>query len=106
MKIIDEAVLDQFRGYGACEWCRRACWRDPEHTYRRGQGSSRRLDIREVLVALCRECHTKAESGHGEPSKDQLKALVAKREGATVEEIRDYVHLLWRLPKGSERPER
>ena len=103
MTIIDELLLAEFRAM-PCEFCGKPGPSDPEHVYPRALGGSRRLDVRENLVALCRYHHNNAGSGHGEPSKAQLKAHVAKREKSTVEAIWEYLCVLWRLPKGADVP--
>lgn len=45
-----------------------------------------RVDKAINLVAICRVCHTAAHY-EGRPGYDDLIALVAKREGRTVDDI-------------------
>ena len=104
MTIIDEKLLSQYRGLGRCEWCKAPCRRQPEHVYPRALGSSRRVDLAINIVGLCAACHQKAHAGHGEPSKQQLKEYVAKRERTTPEAIQELLWAIWRLPQGSQVP--
>ena len=96
MTIIDEALLDKFRWAQRCDWCKGLpgglC--DPHHIFSRGTG---RLDIRENLVSLCRRCH--GEVHMGQIMRDDLLAIVAKREGTTQDAIRQKVYTLRRTPR-------
>lgn len=109
MKIVNESVLDLFRGHGRCELCHRSCTaREPHHIWAKGIGGGGRLDVRINLVALgataswqC-ECHTRIHNGG--LKRDELLIIVALREGITTAMIVDRINELRRLPKESERP--
>lgn len=85
MKLIDDDLLREFRESSSCEYCgkRTPGGTDPAHIFSRGAG---RVDIRENLVSLCRECHTRSHAG-GEPNKETLLAIAAKREKTTQDKI-------------------
>jgi hypothetical protein len=70
MIIIDEDLLDEFRGPGPCEWCGKSCLRrEPHHIFARALGGGGRLDIRCNLVGLGSSifwecaCHQAAHAG-------------------------------------------
>jgi hypothetical protein len=93
MIIIDEKVLDWFRGKTHCEWCSLACVRpDPHHVFGRGIGGGTRLDIMINLIALCRACH--GECHNGQISRSDLLAVVCQREGLLQSQI---VEKIWEL---------
>lgn len=83
MRITNEAVLQLFRGY--CEWCHVRGPSDAHHVLSKGAG---RIDAIWNCVGLCRVDHSKHHSG-GEPTRQQLLTLVAKREQTTVAAILD-----------------
>ena len=89
MRIVDDALLAEFRAAWRCEVCGKptpsGC--DPMHCFSRGAG---RLDIRQNLLAGCRSCH------QANPDGRKLLAIVAKREGTTVEAIKALVYRLRR----------
>ncbi len=98
MKVIDEAVLDKFRTAHYCEYCQRWCERtDPHHWKPKGMGSGSRLDIPRNLIALCRECHNKAEDGN--IPRHVILALIAVREQVWPDAIEAEIYLLLRTPK-------
>lgn len=104
MKIIDEALLDEFRQSGYCEWCGRWFVRlDAAHVFARGMGGGGRLDVRVNLLGLCRRDHDLHHAGH-KPTRDDLIALIAKREGLTPEAVVAEITRLRNLPKGSPVP--
>lgn len=107
MKIIDDACLAQFRSPGLCLLCGR--WfleLDPHHAFwKRGMGGGTRLDLPENLAALCRRCHTTAES-NSEAAAD-VQYRVAQREGCDDPQvIKDWLQKIIWIPKGSPLPER
>src|SRR5581483_761225 len=97
--VIDENLLEEFRGPGPCEWCGRLCrLREPHHIFARGLGGSQRLDVRCNLVALgssvrggCR-CHRAAHAGA--IPRLQLLLVAGHREGLLASDIEAEV---WRL---------
>ena len=101
MKIIDEALLDEFRSAQRCEWCGRptpgGC--DPHHVFACGRSNGFRLDIRINLLALDRWCHDRAH--RGKISRKQLLAIIAIREGRPAEEIElEIIRLRWAPKNG------
>ena len=100
MKIIDEALLNEFRAAQRCEWCGRAtpggC--EPHHVFARGRSDSFRLDIRINLLALDRWCHDRAHVG--KISRKQLLAVIARREQRPAEKIELQILRLRWAPKG------
>ncbi len=99
MIVKDEALLDEFRSGGPCEWCKR--WaepRQPHHLFARGHGGGNRLDVRINLAALCHECHRAHHDGH-RPLRCDLLAVVAAREGLIQNEIEAEIMQLRRQPK-------
>jgi hypothetical protein len=108
MRVIDEPLLNEFRGPGVCEWCRRRVTRrEPHHVYARGMGGGGRLDVRANLAALCAaftggdDCHDAAHAGR--ITKDELIAVVARREGIQPGAVRDENFRHLRAPK-ADRP--
>jgi 5-methylcytosine-specific restriction endonuclease McrA len=94
MRIEDEKLLARMKQPGLCEYCGRPCvdGRDPHHLHTKASG---RLDIKENLASLCRECHNGFHNS-GKPSFAELLSIVAEREGMTPEEIVEKVHRLRR----------
>lgn len=108
MKIINEKLLDEFRGHGVCELCRRWVFRrEPHHWIARGMGGANRLDVRINLIALCAafsggmDCHARHHNGDG-PSREKLLAIISRRERMEPQAIMDELRRLQRLPKGSK----
>ncbi len=106
MILIDEAVLDLFRGPGQCEWCSEGCvTREPHHYWiKRGHGGGSRLDHPWNLVALggafdC-GCHGAAHEGRS-PTRLELLGVAARREGVAAGVIERELYRLLRAPKGA-----
>lgn len=101
MKIINDALLQEFRIKTECELCGRRTRQglDPCHYLARGMGSSHRLDIRINLAAACRDCHSKQHSG--QLPRRRLLAVIAAREKRTAEAIVAELWYLVGLPKAS-----
>lgn len=79
MSVHNEALLDQFRGPGPCERCRRVFPRlEPHHLLTRGAGQA---DIPCNLAALCHWCHRSVATS------SKVRRAVCSREGVTEEEI-------------------
>lgn len=89
MKVIDDCLLAEFRAKGRCEYCGKKRPTDPHHLWCRGMGGGGRLDIKENLIALCRECHTDVHNGviH----RSELVEMVAKRIGLFTEDIENLI---------------
>ena len=101
-QIVDEAVLNDFRGPGFCEYCHKWCQcRQPHHLWARGRSSAWRLDIRINLISLGAtfECNCHDEVHLGGILRDDLLAVVAQREGQLQDNIRLEILRLRRAPK-------
>lgn len=102
MKIIDDAVLAEFRA-GPCERCRRPGPCDPHHCFiTRGVGGGTRLDMRQNLLSLCFQCHHYCHNVPGVNA--ECRRIIAKREGSTVEAIENYLWLVLRTDKNQPLP--
>ncbi len=102
MKVIDNDLLNEFRHAGICEFClRRVTNREPHHIIGRGMGGGRRMDVRINLISLCAEfsggahCHTLVHVGR--IGREKLLAVVARREGLSVDALERELHRLRRL---------
>ncbi|WP_054697647.1 HNH endonuclease signature motif containing protein [Syntrophomonas palmitatica] len=62
------------------------------HVRPRGWNKDRNLDIKEDLICLCPECHTKTHSGN--IPRWSLIEIIARREGKTPTEICEIIGLL------------
>jgi hypothetical protein len=104
VKVPDDELLRTFRLKPACECCgRRVYPLEVHHCFvKRGMGGARRIDLSCNLIALTAYCHRKAE--HSPAFNETLKAIIAAREGTTVEAITDYLNLVIRTPKEHARP--
>ena len=89
MPWINEAVLDVFRHWPECEWCKRPLpdGADPAHIFSRGAG---RVDIPENVCALCRECHSSNHAGN-RPRTLDLMIVSGHREKMLAEDIQQTV---------------
>lgn len=103
MKIINKELLNEFRRPGRCEYCGRVCkkLRDPHHLWGRGLGGGERLDVRINLMSLgfAFDCNCHGKFHNGQIKKEDLVAIVAKREGTTPEAIEEEIWRLRREPK-------
>ncbi len=105
MIVVNESLLDTFRGPGKCEWCLRQCRRlEPHHWKPRGHGGGSRLDIPENLIAMgpafeC-GCHNAAENGH--IARQDVLTRIAARLGKTPEECQQRIWDLLRAKDGHE----
>lgn len=101
MRVVNEDVLNRFRGRGPCGYCRRPCRQlQPHHVMARGIGSASRLDLPLNLIPLCAfpegNCH---ETAHlGRIPRHDLFAIIAAREVMTPELLRDQLFRLQRAP--------
>lgn len=98
MRIIDQALLAEFRAAPRCSWCGQAtpdgC--QPHHLWARGMGGAGRLDVRCNLIALCARCHREVHDGH--ILRIDLLAVVAVREDLRQDQIEAEIHRLRRAP--------
>lgn len=102
MKVVDELLLMEFRAAGRCDWCRQWFARlEAHHLFAKGMGGGGRLDVRVNLAALCTACHRSHHDGN-EPTRNDLLAVVAAREGVLQADIEDAIAKLRRAPKGSD----
>src|SRR5437868_14662554 len=97
MLVKDEGVLEEFRSRKRCDWCGGGPSFDlplvPHHIRCRGHGGGSRLDIRENLLTVCWRCHAWIQEHI--PADAQF-AVVAAREGTTVQKIRNKINRLLR----------
>lgn len=99
MEIIDDELLDFFRESFRCEWCKKATIVDCHHYwYRRGIGGGSRLDHPWNLVSLCRADHDAHHQGNV-PTRTDLLAIVAAREGVLQDDIIAELLRLRNLPR-------
>ncbi|NMA64475.1 MAG: HNH endonuclease [Syntrophomonadaceae bacterium] len=77
----DMAVINSVRK-DYCEYCGSPAFGEPHHIKTVKAGGK---DIRENLIQLCGECHTKTHSGH--IKRHELIVIAARREHRPVEEI-------------------
>lgn len=92
MKIIDPALMKKIREQIQCERCCRFDMIFPHHLFCRGMGGARRFDILINLIGLCVWCHQAFHNGRID--REELLAIVAKREKTTPEAIQEEI---WRL---------
>lgn len=107
MIVKDETLLAQFR-IGPCEWCGKRGATEAHHIFTRGMGCGRRLDVRINLIGLCRVCHALTHNG-AEPTKWDLLAIVARREGMVQDgqnKLIAEIRRLMRLDKHGEEARR
>ncbi len=100
MRVVDEDCLNVFREKPRCELCGRALYAraHPHHIHSRGAG---RLDIPINLVSLGGyvDCNCHGAVHAGKVTRDALIAIAARREGYTVEEVREEVFRIRRLDR-------
>lgn len=92
MKIINKPLLREF---AALPWCERCLGPGPcqaHHIFGKGMGGGRRFDIPINLIGLCVECHVAFHNGRID--REELLAIVARREHTTPEAIQEEI---WRL---------
>ena len=97
MRVVDESVLDLFRGRMKCGICLRSRDCEPHHSTCKGMGGGRRLDVRFLLLGVCRECHTKIHAG--KITREEVLAMISDRETMPVEDIVLQKDLFLRAPK-------
>ena len=104
MRLDNPELLDEFRGPGSCHGCGQQCRnREAAHILAKGMGGGGRLDHRWNLLALGGpwECGCHRRQHNGLISIHALWDAVAKREGVSVDEIKQELWRIRRLPKGS-----
>jgi len=111
MKILDEALLDEFRTVGRCDVCGRSClFREPHHIWARGMGGGGRLDVRINLLAVGQsrtyQCSCHGLIHNGAINRDDLLLIVARREKTTPDDITTEIRRLQRANKDGSEPKR
>lgn len=97
-RIVDNNLLKKMKEIDHCELCGSHTCVENAHIVSKGAYGP---DIKENIVRLCGParygmgCHGNEHKGN--ISKDELFAVVAKREGKTTEEIKDIVNKAWRF---------
>ena len=103
MRIVDDELRSTFNCPGVCERCGK--WfmvRECHHAFLK---RNPQIDVRENLVGLCggpRGCHNLAENYTG--IADDVRFIVAKREGRDVDEIKQWLWHIARTDKAAEIP--
>lgn len=93
MIVIDDDLLDEFRNKLRCEFCgARTLGCEPHHVHARGMGGGSRLDVRENLIGLCRDCHDKAHLC--KIDRADILAKIAAREKKTPQQCQE---VIWNL---------
>jgi HNH endonuclease len=104
MIVINEDILQYFRGRRRCELCDRAIPEGesahPHHAQQRGIGGGSRLDVALNLLAACWDCHGDL---HTRAGKDASVEVIAYREGLLPEQVQEAIWRLMRRPKGERR---
>lgn len=105
MKILSATLLDQFRTPGRCEICQAQCKRkEPHHIFACGTGCHKQLDVPINLVSLgssalfCCACHTRYHQEH-KPTRIEMLAIAAAREGMDADECQEAIWFLQRQKK-------
>lgn len=99
MRVPDEDLLDAFRAARRCDLCGLPIYdrAEPHHVYPKGAGSGSRVDIRENIMAVHRNCHASIEAGN--VHREVCWLIVALREGKTPEEVKTLVYRIVAAPK-------
>jgi hypothetical protein len=106
LKVVDLPLIGELGRAKACGWCGEAL-RHPAHVHHiHGKGAGR-VDVRGNLIPLggpwdC-NCHGMIHDGNG-PTRAQLLAATAARDGSTADAIEAEVYRLRRTPKGEPKP--
>ncbi len=97
MKVKNDKLLKERRLPGKCDCCGKWCpdGRDPHHVPTRGSGGS---DLRCSVVSLSRYCHGNHHGG-GDPTTADLLEIIAKREGVSVDVVKEVTNWFRRLDK-------
>ncbi len=97
MKVKNDKLLKEHRLPGPCACCGTYCpdGRDPHHLHTKGSGGS---DLRCNLVSLKRACHGNHHGG-GPPCTSDLLWIIAKREGVSIDVIKEVNNWFRRLDK-------
>jgi hypothetical protein len=78
VRIVDEAVLEEARARGYCEWCGRAGRMQASHAVSVGAGGD---DSRVNVTSNCIDCHAGHHAGQ-EPTAHQLLEVARLREAS------------------------
>lgn len=107
--VINERLLDTFRGPGCCEMCGIWCLgRDAAHAFERGVNSWKRIDLPWNLISLgtmfpgpVRPCRCHALYHAGRLKRGRFLEVIAKRENVTVQWIiAEHTRMLLECGKG------
>jgi hypothetical protein len=100
MKIVNAKLVQEMGGPGLCEHCLAPSFhREVHHALAKGMGGGGRMDHPFNLISLCGSCHDNLHDGN--LSREILWAVIAEREGVSVEEVKTEVYRIRALPKGS-----
>lgn len=109
MIIKNKKLIASCRTAGRCAACSCYCKkREAAHLFGKGAGGS---DLKCNLVCLgstrerCCQCHSTVHAANSDnglrPNNSDLWQIVAKREGCTVEELREAILFIFRLDKAA-----
>lgn len=101
MILIDPTALERARNRPACEWCHKPnqYGLHAAHVLAKGFGGGSRCDSDFNLCGLCFKCHILGHHAGRSPTRAELIAIVAKREGVSEDQVLDTVYRLLREPK-------
>jgi hypothetical protein len=114
MRLVNESLLDCFRGPGVCDVCgKRVSNREPHHILCKGMGSASRIDHPWNILATCAafsggsDCHARIHMAtltvNGRRlTREDLWEIVSRREGVTFEEVENLMFEIKRAPKGAD----
>jgi hypothetical protein len=101
VKIVNAKLVASIGGPGLCEHCLApSLYREVHHALAKGMGGGGRMDHPFNLIGLCILCH--ASLHNGSLSREILWAVIAEREGVSVEEVKTEIYRIRALPKGSK----
>jgi hypothetical protein len=87
IRIVNQSIYKEVKK-DYCEYCGTGVKTHIHHIKTRGAGGG---DIKENLINLCPECHTKVHAGN--INRFELVNIIAKRENKTLEEIYQIIKL-------------
>lgn len=101
MKIIYGPAKSAARSKDCCEWCKKPRCLEAAHIFACGAGGGTRIDADFNLLGLCAGqfgCHAAHHRGD-HPTRDDMLAVAAYRDGVLQTEIKAKWDLIGRTPK-------
>ena len=87
MKLINETLLDRYRGRQWCWVCGKAGNCSPHHVFARGREDAFRMDIEENIMPVCIDCHSAVHNGMYR--RLYLLDLIGQRIGMWANDLED-----------------